>query len=120
LNVDVCLALTKDHIIGAIFSGTGHMVSQQKCTVGEECILGWQNFQIDMFQLLYSGLFTDFFFVLQESGIDVRLCDVGAAIQETMESYEVEIDGKTYPGRFSYSAFSFRFSCHMWMFCVRL
>ncbi|ODM90611.1 Methionine aminopeptidase 2 [Orchesella cincta] len=24
------------------------------------------------------------------------LCDIGAAIQETMESYEVEIDGKTY------------------------
>ncbi|KAE8615399.1 hypothetical protein XENTR_v10008505 [Xenopus tropicalis] len=30
------------------------------------------------------------------SGIDVRLCDVGEAIQEVMESYEVEIDGKTY------------------------
>jgi methionyl aminopeptidase len=34
---------------------------------------------------------------IKESGIDVRLCDVGAAIQETMESYEVELDGKTYP-----------------------
>jgi methionyl aminopeptidase len=33
---------------------------------------------------------------IRESGIDVRLCDVGAAIQETMESYEVELDGKTY------------------------
>uniref|UniRef100_A0A9I9EDE9 Peptidase M24 domain-containing protein n=1 Tax=Cucumis melo TaxID=3656 RepID=A0A9I9EDE9_CUCME len=31
-----------------------------------------------------------------ESGIDVRLCDVGAAIQEVMESYEVEINGKVY------------------------
>jgi len=30
------------------------------------------------------------------AGIDVRLCDVGAAIQEVMESYEVEIGGKTY------------------------
>ncbi|XP_015415470.1 PREDICTED: LOW QUALITY PROTEIN: methionine aminopeptidase 2 [Myotis davidii] len=30
------------------------------------------------------------------AGIDVRLCDVGEAIQEVMESYEVEIDGKTY------------------------
>ncbi|XP_077121271.1 methionine aminopeptidase 2 isoform X4 [Ranitomeya variabilis] len=30
------------------------------------------------------------------SGIDVRLCDVGEAVQEVMESYEVEIDGKTY------------------------
>ena len=35
---------------------------------------------------------------LQESGIDVRLCDVGEAIQEVMESYEVELDGKTYQG----------------------
>ena len=30
------------------------------------------------------------------AGIDVRLCDVGAAIQEVMESYEVDLDGKTF------------------------
>lgn len=29
-------------------------------------------------------------------GIDVQLCDIGAQIQEVMESYEVELDGKTY------------------------
>ncbi|KAK9474093.1 peptidase M24, structural domain-containing protein [Dipodascopsis tothii] len=34
---------------------------------------------------------------IREAGIDVRLCDIGSAIQETMESYEVEIGGKTYP-----------------------
>lgn len=34
---------------------------------------------------------------IKTAGIDVRLCDVGEAIQEVMESYEVEIDGKTYP-----------------------
>jgi len=33
---------------------------------------------------------------IKESGIDVRLCDVGAAIQEVMESYEVELDKKMY------------------------
>lgn len=33
---------------------------------------------------------------IREAGVDVRLCDVGAAIQEVMESYECEIDGKTY------------------------
>ncbi|KAG0498720.1 hypothetical protein HPP92_003411 [Vanilla planifolia] len=33
---------------------------------------------------------------IRESGIDVRLCDVGAAIQEVMESYEVEINGKVF------------------------
>lgn len=34
---------------------------------------------------------------IKEAGIDVRLCDIGAAIQEVMESYEVEIKGKNYP-----------------------
>jgi methionyl aminopeptidase len=34
---------------------------------------------------------------VRAAGIDVRLCDIGAVIQETMESYEVELDGKTYP-----------------------
>lgn len=43
---------------------------------------------------LYTHLF--YFFFTQEAGIDVRLCDVGEAIQEVMESYEVELDGRTY------------------------
>ena len=34
---------------------------------------------------------------IKTSGIDVRLCDVGEAIQEVMESFEVELDGTTYP-----------------------
>jgi len=34
---------------------------------------------------------------IKEAGIDVRLCDIGEAIQEVMESYEVVLDGKTYP-----------------------
>ena len=33
---------------------------------------------------------------IKTAGIDVRLCDVGAAIQEVMESHEIELDGKTY------------------------
>lgn len=33
---------------------------------------------------------------IREAGVDVRLCDIGAAIQEVMESHEVELDGKTY------------------------
>ncbi|XP_015648362.1 methionine aminopeptidase 2A isoform X2 [Oryza sativa Japonica Group] len=33
---------------------------------------------------------------VKEAGIDARLCDVGAAIQEVMESYEVEINGKVF------------------------
>jgi len=34
---------------------------------------------------------------IRTAGIDVRLSDIGAAIQEVMESYEVTLDGKTYP-----------------------
>jgi len=34
---------------------------------------------------------------IREAGIDVRMSDIGAAIQEAMESYEVEIGGTTYP-----------------------
>ena len=41
-------------------------------------------------------IYFTFFFFAQEAGIDVRLCDIGEAIQEVMESYEVELDGKTY------------------------
>lgn len=33
---------------------------------------------------------------IKTAGIDVRLCDVGEAIQETMESFEVEIGNKTH------------------------
>lgn len=36
---------------------------------------------------------------VRQAGIDVRLCDVGAAIQEVMESYEMEMNGKTLPVR---------------------
>ncbi|KAL9067953.1 MAG: hypothetical protein Q9157_006649 [Trypethelium eluteriae] len=34
---------------------------------------------------------------IREAGIDVRMSDIGAAVQETMESYEVELGGTTYP-----------------------
>ncbi|KAK4138866.1 methionine aminopeptidase 2-like protein [Trichocladium antarcticum] len=34
---------------------------------------------------------------IKEAGIDVRVGDIGGIIQEVMESYEVEINGTTYP-----------------------
>ncbi|WBW70819.1 methionine aminopeptidase Fma2 [Schizosaccharomyces osmophilus] len=34
---------------------------------------------------------------IREAGIDARMSEIGEAIQETMESYEVEMNGKTYP-----------------------
>lgn len=36
---------------------------------------------------------------VREAGIDVRLCDLGEIIQEVMESYEIDLDGKTYQVR---------------------
>jgi methionyl aminopeptidase len=36
---------------------------------------------------------------VREAGIDVRMGDIGAAIQEAMESYEVVIGSKTLPGK---------------------
>ena len=34
---------------------------------------------------------------IKTAGIDVRLCDIGAAIQEVMESHEVTLGNTTYP-----------------------
>lgn len=34
---------------------------------------------------------------VREAGIDVRMSDIGAAIQEVMESYEIELNGQTHP-----------------------
>ncbi|KAJ5673920.1 Methionine aminopeptidase 2-1 [Penicillium macrosclerotiorum] len=34
---------------------------------------------------------------IREAGIDVRMSDIGAAIQEAMESYEIELNGTMYP-----------------------
>jgi len=36
--------------------------------------------------------------IKQEAGIDVRLGELAGYIQETMESYEVEVNGKNHPG----------------------
>ncbi|KAI9496633.1 peptidase M24, structural domain-containing protein [Zychaea mexicana] len=33
---------------------------------------------------------------VKEAGIDVRLCDIGAAVHEVYDSYEIELDGKTH------------------------
>ena len=35
---------------------------------------------------------------IKEAGIDVRVGELAGLIQETMESYEVEVNGKVYPG----------------------
>jgi hypothetical protein len=62
----------------------------------------WNNIPLNQ---VYSLLFNSFCPSFQEAGIDVRLCDVGAAIQEVMESYEVEINGKVFQGVCSFIFF---------------
>ena len=44
--------------------------------------------------MLYIILY--FLLGINAAGIDVRLCDVGEAIQEVMESSEIELNGKIY------------------------
>jgi methionyl aminopeptidase len=44
-----------------------------------------------------TDLAASYLFPCRVAGIDVRLCDVGEAIQEVMESYEVTINGTTHP-----------------------
>lgn len=39
-------------------------------------------------------------FAQQTAGIDVRMCDIGEAIQEVMESYEVVVGNETKQGSF--------------------
>ncbi|CRG95849.1 methionine aminopeptidase 2, putative [Plasmodium gallinaceum] len=34
---------------------------------------------------------------IKEAGIDARMCDIGEAIQEAIESYEIELNQKIYP-----------------------
>eukprot|EP00605_Chrysophyceae_sp_TOSAG23-4_P001535 GSChrysophyteH1.ASY1.ANO1.1683.1 assembled CDS len=34
---------------------------------------------------------------IRAAGVDVQMCEIGADIQEVMESHEIELDGKTYP-----------------------
>jgi len=57
------------------------------------------------FSVAFNPMFDDLLYAVQdatntgvkEAGIDVRLGDIGAAIQEVMESYEVTINNKVYP-----------------------
>lgn len=50
---------------------------------------------------------------IREAGVDASLRDIGAAIQEVMESYEITLDGKTYPSTFwAVSGSEFLFGRH--------
>jgi methionyl aminopeptidase len=44
---------------------------------------------------------------IQQAGVDARLGDVGAAIQEVMESYEIELEGKTHQVRNGFTCLAY-------------
>ena len=68
-------------------------LGKDNCKAGRESLYFWNLLCLILETLRYSWLY------LQTAGIDVRLGDIGEAIQEVMESYEVELDGKTYQGQ---------------------
>ncbi|KAL3424450.1 methionine type [Phlyctema vagabunda] len=111
-----------DNIKGGIAFPTGvnldHIAAHYSPNAGNKTILSKDNVMKVDFGVHINGRIVDSAFTLafdpmydnlleavreatntgiKEAGIDVRMGDIGAAIQETMESYEVEIKGQTYP-----------------------
>ena len=111
-----------DNIKGGVGFPTGlsinHIAAHYTPNAGNKWILGEQDVMKVDFGVHINGRIVDSAFTMsfdpkydnllaavkdatntgiREAGIDVRVGDIGAAIQEAMESYEVELDGKTYP-----------------------
>ena len=62
---------------------------------------------------------------IREAGVDARLGDIGAAVQEVMESYEVELDGKTHQVSWSAILLPLHVMCrsmtdHLVTFCTSI
>jgi len=98
-------------------SSLNHCAAHYTPNIGDETVLGYDDVMKIDYGSHINGLMTDCAFTvafnptydnlllatkdatntgIKAAGIDVRLTDVGEAIQEVMESYEVEIRQKTY------------------------
>jgi methionyl aminopeptidase len=111
-----------DNIIGGVGFPTGlsinHIAAHYTPNAGNKWVLGEQDVMKVDFGVHVNGRIVDSAFTMsfdpkydsllnavkdatntgiREAGIDVRVGDIGAAIQEVMESYELELEGKTYP-----------------------
>jgi len=111
-----------DNIKGGIAFPTGvnldHIAAHYSPNAGNKTLLAKENVMKVDFGVHVNGRIVDSAFTLafdpmydnlltavreatntgiREAGIDARLGEIGAAIQETMESYEVEINGDTFP-----------------------
>ncbi|EKD13815.1 uncharacterized protein L3040_005567 [Drepanopeziza brunnea f. sp. 'multigermtubi'] len=111
-----------DHLKGGIAFPTGvnldHITAHYSPNAGNKTILSKDNVMKVDFGVHINGRIVDSAFTMsfdpmydglleavkqatntgiREAGIDARLGEIGTAIQETMESYEVEINGDTFP-----------------------
>lgn len=111
-----------DNILGGVAFPTGlnldHIAAHYSPNFGNKTILSKENVMKVDFGVHINGRIVDSAFTMsfdpiydnlleavkqatntgiKEAGIDARLGEIGAAIQETMESYECTINGKTYP-----------------------
>lgn len=111
-----------DNIAGGIAFPTGvnldHIAAHYSPNAGNKTLLAKENVMKVDFGVHINGRIVDSAFTMsfdpmydnlltsvreatntgiREAGIDARLGEIGAAIQETMESYEVEINGETFP-----------------------
>ncbi|KAF2759588.1 peptidase M24A, methionine aminopeptidase [Pseudovirgaria hyperparasitica] len=95
-----------------------HIAAHYSPNAGNKTVLGEQDVMKVDFGVHFNGRIVDSAFTMafdpkydpllaavkaatnegvKQAGIDVRMSDIGAAIQEVMESYECEINGTTYP-----------------------
>ncbi len=111
-----------DNIKGGIAFPTGvnldHIAAHYSPNAGNKTLLAKENVMKVDFGVHINGRIVDSAFTLafdpmydnlltavkeatntgiREAGIDARLGEIGTAIQETMESYEVEVNGETFP-----------------------
>ncbi|KAI6247880.1 Methionine aminopeptidase 2 [Erysiphe necator] len=111
-----------DNILGGVAFPTGlnldHIAAHYSPNFGNKTILSKDNVMKVDFGVHINGRIVDSAFTMsfdptydnlleavkqatntgiKEAGIDARLGEIGAAIQETMESYECTINGKTHP-----------------------
>ncbi|KAK9883450.1 hypothetical protein WA026_001627 [Henosepilachna vigintioctopunctata] len=90
----------KDSLAFPTGCSRNHCAAHYKPNTGDPTVLEYNDVVEIDFETHNNGLIVLLHTHLIQSSrpcIDVKLCEIGAAIQEVMESYEVELDGNTYP-----------------------
>uniref|UniRef100_UPI00358F408F methionine aminopeptidase 2 n=1 Tax=Myxine glutinosa TaxID=7769 RepID=UPI00358F408F len=84
-----------DKLLEAVKDATNTGIKARSCTSFKHCEYKCYWHRENHTDILVTNVFLSSN-ICADGGIDVPLRDVGEAIQEVMESYEVELDGKTY------------------------